>query len=194
MRPPAAEEAGRGRAAEERWGRFEGQVLAAWHDDGRTMTLLEPFGYVDPAGMRWPAPEGSEVNGASIPQAFWSVIGGPFAGRFRNASVVHDVACVEQTASWREVHWMFYEACRCAGVAAVKGKLMYYAVFHFGPRWEIDTTLLVRDGEELRVDRPPDTTPPPPTAADVAAAVTFFASHDPPATAIPALALLSPAP
>ena len=103
-----AEEAGRGRLGDERWGRFEGQVLAAWHDDGRTMTLLEPFGYVDPAGMRWPAPEGSEVNGASIPQAFWSVIGGPFAGRFRNASVVHDVACVEQTASWREVHWMFY--------------------------------------------------------------------------------------
>ena len=88
---------------------------------------------------------------------------------------------------------MFYEACRCGVVAAVKAKLMYYAVFHFGPRWEIDTTLLVRDGEELRVDRPRDTTPPPPTAADVAAAVAFFASHDPPATAIPAMALLSPA-
>ena len=74
MRPPAAEEAGRDRAGEERWGRFEGQVLAAWHDDGRTMTLLEPFGYVDPSGIRWPAPEGSEVNGASIPRAFWSVM------------------------------------------------------------------------------------------------------------------------
>ena len=167
-----------------RWGAFDGQVLAAWQDDGRTMTLLEPFAYVDPAGVRWEAAEGSDVNGASIPRAFWSVIGGPFAGRFRNASVVHDVACVEQTADWRDVHWMFYEACRCGGVAATKAKLMYYAVAHFGPRWEIETTLLVRDGHEERVVRSRDTTPPPPTEADVAAAVAYFASHDPAAAAI----------
>lgn len=151
------------------------------------MTLLEPFAYADPTGVRWLAPQGSEVNGASIPQPFWSVIGGPFAGRFRNASVVHDVACVEQTAGWRDVHWMFYEACRCGGVAVMKAKLMYYAVFHFGPRWEVETTLLVRDGREIRLTEPRDISPAPPTPRDVAAAVAYFASHDPPVGAIPTL-------
>jgi hypothetical protein len=175
----------------ERWGAFEGRVLAAWHDDGRTMTLLDPFAYLDPAGAKWLAPQGSEVNGASIPRAFWSVIGGPFAGRFRNASVVHDVACVERTAEWRDVHWMFYEACRCGGVGVAKAKVMYYAVFHFGPRWEVETTLLVRDGQEVRVKSPRDTTPPPATLADVNAAVAYFATHDPPADEIPAIGRLA---
>ncbi len=175
----------------ERWGAFEGRVLAAWHDDGRTMTLLDPFAYLDPAGAKWLAPQASEVNGASIPRAFWSVIGGPFAGRFRNASVVHDVACVERTAEWRDVHWMFYEACRCGGVGVAKAKVMYYAVFHFGPRWEVETTLLVRDGQEVRVKSPRDTTPPPATLADVNAAVAYFATHDPPADEIPAIGRLA---
>ena len=182
---------GDGAAGGERWGAFEGQVLASWHDDGRTMTLLEPFAYVDPATARWLAPQGSEVNGASIPQAFWSVIGGPFAGRFRNASVVHDVACVERAAAWEDVHWMFYEACRCGGVGVAKAKLMYYAVWQFGPRWEIETTLLVRDEQEVRVTSPRDITPPPATLADVKAAVTYFATHDPPADEIPAIGRLA---
>jgi len=179
---PEPEPAGGGR-----WGWFEGQVLAAWHADGRMMSLLEPFAYVDPAGVRWEAAAGSDVNGASIPRAFWSVIGGPFAGRFRNASVVHDVACVERTASSHDVHWMFYEACRCGGVALVKAKLMYYAVSHFGPRWDLETTLLVRAGEEEAVTQAVDCSPLPPTDADVAAAVAYFASHDPPAESIPQL-------
>lgn len=102
------------------FGRFEGRVVTSWDESGRTMTLLEEFGYVD---------------GASIPRAFWSVIGGPFEGRYRNASVVHDVYCDSQERPWREVHRMFYEACRCGGASAVKSKLMYYAVYHFGPRW-----------------------------------------------------------
>jgi len=101
--------------------------------------------------------------------------------------VVHDVACVERTASSHDVHWMFYEACRCGGVALVKAKLMYYAVAHFGPRWDLEATLLVRAGEEEAVTQAVDCSPLPPTAADVAAAVAYFASHDPPAESIPQL-------
>jgi len=119
------------------WGHFDGRVVAAWHDDGRDMTLVEPFAYVDAAAARWDAPAGAVVNGASIPRPFWSVIGGPFEGRFRNASVVHDVACVERSRPWRQVHRMFYEACRCGRVNVVKAKTMYYAVYHFGPRWRL---------------------------------------------------------
>ena len=118
------------------FGCFEGGVVASWDDDGRNMTLREDFVYVDPKSRRWVAPSGSVVNGASIPSAFWTLIGGPFEGKYRNASVVHDVGCDDMTASWEDVHRMFYEACRCGGVDEAKAKMLYYAVYHFGPRWE----------------------------------------------------------
>ncbi|NDH94229.1 MAG: DUF1353 domain-containing protein [Planctomycetia bacterium] len=161
------------------WGRFEGRVVAEWLDDGRDMRLVEPFVYVDVAGTHWPAPAESVVNGASIPQAFWSVIGGPFVGRFRNASVVHDVACVERTRNWREVHRMFYEACRCADAPLLKSKIMYYAVYHFGPRWQ-------PAGRGFR-----DETPPQPTAEQAAAVAAYFEMHDVSAAAIPDLTILA---
>lgn len=40
------------------WGRFEGQVVARWEDDGRSMTLVEPFAYIDPRATRWLAAAG----------------------------------------------------------------------------------------------------------------------------------------
>ncbi len=156
-----------------RWGSFEGRVVAEWHDDGREMTLVAPFAYLDPAAVRWLAPAGSVVNGASIPRAFWSVIGGPFEGRFRNASVVHDVACVERSRPWRQVHRMFYEACRCGRTNVLQAKIMYYAVYHFGPRWRLV-------GRSLR-----DETPPPPKPADVRRIVRYFETHDIDADSIP---------
>jgi len=54
---------------------------------------------------------------------------------YRNASVVHDVACVQRNKPWQDVHRMFYEACRDGGVGEQKAKLMYAAVYHFGPKW-----------------------------------------------------------
>jgi hypothetical protein len=167
------------RAVGGEWGRFEGRVVAEWLDDGRDMRLVESFAYVDVAGTHWPAPAESVVNGASIPQAFWSMIGGPFVGRFRNASVVHDVACVERTEGWREVHRMFYEACRCADAPLIKSKIMYYAVYHFGPRWQ-------PAGRGFR-----DETPPQPTAEQAAAVAAYFEMHDVSAAAIPDLTILA---
>jgi hypothetical protein len=176
------------------WGRFEGQVVARWEDDGRSMTLVEPFAYVDPQAWRWPAPAGAVVNGASIPRAFWSLIGGPFAGEFRNASVVHDVACETRDRPWRAVHRMFYEACRCGGVGAVKAKTMYYAVFHYGPRWRIEerTTIVAGTAQTERFVR--DETPAAPKEAEAAAVARYFESHDVAAEDIPTLELDSQGP
>lgn len=117
------------------FGKFEGRVVAEWDDDGRNMTLVQDFAYIEPSGKRWTAPKGAVVNGASIPQSLWSIIGGPFEGPFRNASVVHDVGCDEQTESWEDVHRMFHDACRCGGVSSQKAKLLYWAVYNYGPRW-----------------------------------------------------------
>ncbi len=121
--------------ADDGWGSFSGRVRAEFDDNGRDMILLDDFHYTDPRQVVWSAPKGSRVNGASIPRAFWSVIGGPFEGRYRDASVIHDVACVEKSRPWREVHRAFYHGMRCRGVPERKAKTMYYAVFRFGPRW-----------------------------------------------------------
>lgn len=120
------------------FGYFVGRVEAVWNEDGRTMRLLQPLSYVDPAGRTWTAPAGSVIDGASIPRPFWSLIGGPFEGRYRNASVIHDAACQKRDRPWEDVHLMFYHACRAGGVSEQKAKLMYLAVYHFGPRWPSD--------------------------------------------------------
>jgi hypothetical protein len=118
------------------FGRYEGDVIAKWLNDDVEMELVKDFHYVAPDGKRWTARTGSVINGASIPSMFWSVIGGPFEGRFRNASVLHDAACDVQSEKWEDVHRMFYDACRCSRVGIGKAQTMYWAVYHFGPRWE----------------------------------------------------------
>jgi len=127
---------------------YIGRVITEWLDDGRQMRLLEPFAYVSHSGTRWDVPQGSVVDGASIPKFAWSIIGGPFEGPYREASVIHDVACVEKTRPWQDVHAVFYEAMRESGVGPIKAKVMYAAVYHFGPRWEHNVHLSnVREDE-----------------------------------------------
>ncbi len=118
-------------------GRFIGVVATKWITPDREMELLEDFAYVDPFGKQWDAPKGSIIDGASIPRALWTIVGSPFTGLYRNASVVHDVACSVMEQPWRDVHRMFYYAMRRGGVDEQSAKLMYGAVYHFGPRWEV---------------------------------------------------------
>jgi hypothetical protein len=116
--------------------KFSGTVKAEWLTDGRNMKLLEELTYVEPYCRAWVAPAGAVVDGASIPRFAWSVIGGPFEGRYRDASVIHDVACEEQSAPWEYVHLTFYYAMLARGVDTKTAKIMYAAVYHFGPRWD----------------------------------------------------------
>jgi hypothetical protein len=118
------------------FGYFIGQPRTKWSPDGRTMTLLADFTYVDSHSVRWTAPANSVIDGASIPQLFWSIVGGPYEGQYRNASIVHDTECqTPHKHDWRSVHRMFYSACRAGGVGLIKGKILFAAVYHFGPRW-----------------------------------------------------------
>lgn len=134
-----------------KWGEFNGRVVAEWLDDNRRMRLVQDFQYVDPAGITWDAPAGIDVDGASIPRVFWTFIGGPFEGRYRNASVVHDWACDPKNRmnTWRKVHQMFYNATRRGGVSELSAKIMYGAVYHYGPRWDNPPARTLRDDADF---------------------------------------------
>lgn len=118
------------------WGQFPQRPRVEFLNGKGQGTLLRDFVYIDPYKRPWLAMKHDEINGASIPQVLWSVLGGPFEGRYLNASVVHDTACVRKTERWEDVHRMFYMACRCSGVGEKQGKLLYAGVYHGGPRWD----------------------------------------------------------
>lgn len=116
---------------------FTNIVKVAWPEgEHRKMILLEDVSFIDDNGKEWTAPAGSEIDGASIPRFFWRVIGSPFVGKYRRASVIHDVYCVTRTEPYKAVHQMFYEAMKCDGVSKAKRVSMYNAVAGFGPKWD----------------------------------------------------------
>jgi Protein of unknown function (DUF1353) len=128
-----------GFSAAEGPGHFVGMLQLEPGEDGRHMTLLANYEYVDGNGKRWPVPKGEQTDGASIPQAFWSIAGGPFEGKYRNAAVIHDWYCDTRTEPWHDVDRMLYEAMLTSGVSEQQAKIMYLAVVYGGPRWDAQT-------------------------------------------------------
>lgn len=114
---------------------FSGNPIVELLPDGRTVRLQATFRFVDSANRTWIVPAGITSDGASIPQIFWSVIGGPFEGPYRAPAIVHDYFCLTRRRKSSDVHRMFYEAMLCAQVGPRKAMLMYEAVKRFGPSW-----------------------------------------------------------
>ncbi len=140
--------------AQEYFGEFiGGKVKAEWVEDNREMTLLADFSFKDPNGLIWTAKKGDIIDGASIPQMLWTFIGSPFSGKYRQASVIHDVACVEKLRTWEVVHLAFYYAMRTSGVNALKAKIMYAGVHHFGPRWSTRKQIVLVQEEKVITER-----------------------------------------
>jgi hypothetical protein len=119
-------------------GQFTGELVLKALPDGRTMALVQPFGYKDSHGVTWSVAVGTQVDGASIPRVFWSIIGAPFTGKYREASVIHDYYCQTRSRHWKAVHKVFLDGMLARGVDGFKAKLMYLAVYRFGPRWDFD--------------------------------------------------------
>jgi len=137
-----------GTAASE--GRFEGRLIledvaadhvdAGPYDPGHTeFRLVEDYSYIAADGRKWTVPKGEVVNGASIPKAFWSAIGGPWSGEYRNATVLHDSMTFRRTETPDFTNRLFYEALRAGGVSVWLAKAMYYAVREAGPAWDVTT-------------------------------------------------------
>ncbi|MCH8031223.1 MAG: DUF1353 domain-containing protein, partial [Bacteroidetes bacterium] len=103
-----------------------------------------------PDDVRWTAPAGDIIDGASIPRGLWTIVGAPFDGLYRKASVIHDVGCVRRTRSMDDTHRAFYYACRLGGVSEAKALLMYWAVSQFAEPWPdpgsttVDSTLVTQ--------------------------------------------------
>ena len=116
-------------------GNFLGPVHTAWMPNGRDMLVEYNLIYIDSTGKKWVAPGGSIVNGASIPRLLWRAIGSPFVGKYRRASVIHDVYCDIKTRPWKDVHRCFLEMMETDGVSRIKRRVMFMAVWAFGPRW-----------------------------------------------------------
>jgi hypothetical protein len=116
--------------------RFLNSPVVEFLADGRNVRLISDLTFVDEADLEWPVPKGAEVDGASIPKPFWSIIGGPYEGKYRDASIIHDFYCDRRTRKWEATHRVFYEAMIVSGVETSKAKIMFFAVWWMGPRWE----------------------------------------------------------
>ena len=99
------------------------------------MKLLENFSFIDSDGKMWTAPKGEIVDGSSIPRWAWSIIGSPFVGEHRNASVIHDVFCRFRIETDNATHEMYIEAIKVSGVGKFKSKLMKTALKIGAPKW-----------------------------------------------------------
>ena len=121
-------------------GQFSGDPVTKWlseDGDDRNMEIVQDFSFTGPDGLVWKAPRGSIVNGASIPRPLWSVVGSPYTGDYRRASVVHDVACQAaggDVAKRREADRMFYHACRAGGCSVREATILYLGV-RIGSTW-----------------------------------------------------------
>jgi len=116
-------------------GEFSGDPAAVWlaadGTEDRDMELLEKFYFKDPSGKKWVASKGDVVNGASIPRVLWTLIGSPYTGDYRRASIVHDVACGEagdDKKKRRAADRMFFHACRAGGCSVWQATLLYIGV------------------------------------------------------------------
>ena len=79
----------------------------------------------------WRAPADSVVDGASIPRALWTVVGSPYTGDYRRASIVHDVACDEAGGNKRKrraADRMFFHGCRAGGCSIWESTVLYLGV------------------------------------------------------------------
>ena len=117
-------------------GEFSGEPDTRWltepTEPDRRMYLLKEFGFTDPKGKDWRVPAGyDQMNGASIPRALWTLVGSPYTGDYRRASIVHDRACDDargDKGKRRAADRMFYHACREGGCSVRQAIILYVGV------------------------------------------------------------------
>ncbi len=100
--------------------RFYGGPHVLLDPHGDDIVLDQDFYYVDSKRRTWLVSKGFRSDGATIPSAFWPIIGSPLKGLYRNAAIIHDYFCEQKKHDWSEVHLVFYEAMLANGVSPGK--------------------------------------------------------------------------
>lgn len=95
-------------------------------DDGVRVRVFTAVRFVDADGTVYTIPDGFESDGASIPRAAWSAVGGPLSGRYRRAAILHDYLL--QTIPTERAHRVFWHAMQADGVPREDANLFYEAV------------------------------------------------------------------
>lgn len=114
-------------------GKFSGFPLTRWKGE-REMELIEEFIFTDKKQKEWCVPVGAILNGATIPKSLWSVIGSPYVGCYRRASVVHDYFVGEgdnPDVSFKDrrlADKMFFQASRAGGCSWNQAAMLYIGV------------------------------------------------------------------
>ncbi|PUB79758.1 MAG: hypothetical protein DBO99_02810 [gamma proteobacterium symbiont of Ctena orbiculata] len=133
-------------SSDEYFGRFLDKLKGVFISDAKPRPQFkteQDFRFEDPNGLLWLTPSGTHVDGASIPQFFWSIIGGPFEGSYINASVIHDHYCRTKERTAHDTHRNFYYGMRASNVPEWKAELMHWAVSTFGPSWKLEKRVVM---------------------------------------------------
>ncbi len=133
-------------SADEYFGKFLDQLKGVFIANAKPrpqFKIDQDFRFEDPNGLLWLTPSGTHVDGASIPQFFWSIIGGPFEGPYINASVIHDHYCRTKERTAHDTHRNFYYGMMSSKVPEWKADLMHWAVSTFGPSWKLEIRVVM---------------------------------------------------
>ena len=90
---------------------------------------------VEALGYRIRVKKEFDFDGASIPQALWSVYGNPLTGKYRIAALVHDALYASQKLPIELADDIFLDLMKQHRVGYMKRQTMYYAVRSVG--WHV---------------------------------------------------------
>lgn len=76
--------------------------------------------------------KGLITNGASIPRAFWSIIGCPMSGLYVGSAIIHDGLYGSHILTKEESDMLFLDMMTHNGVSKIKRTLMFWAVKYAG--------------------------------------------------------------
>ena len=86
------------------------------------------------------AKSGLKTDGASIPRAFWGVIGSPLTGKYVKSAILHDALYASEALPRKQCDELFREMLKAEGVSMWRRNTMYWAVRAGGGRvWKRHT-------------------------------------------------------
>lgn len=112
---------------------FINPIIVEFLPDGKRVRIKKSFTYYTEE-YKITIPEGFVCDGASIPRAFWWLIGSPFTGRYRNAAFLHDYLYYTQMYSRKKADRIFLEAMKILRVFWLRRRAMWLAV-RIGGYW-----------------------------------------------------------